>query len=484
MKNIYELLEDINIGELDINETSLPKDEKDRILKLTLNKAGLNNKKRKFNSRIILPLAATMTMILSFVVFAQGGVSNIYYNLFGENTKYISHMGTVINERVSSNGITFNVESMLGDENSFYIIFELIKENGENFKESDYVQFEKLDLDFKGSGGYTWYQVEDDNSNDNKETFILAGNTRKKITGDKLSLKVVDVTNYNVREAIESFNPYNFLLSNQEYLSQNLMENINKDSVAINKDTNFNQEEINKIDEMYRLTPNYVLPWKYANISIEKDENNIFIDNLGFVEDKLCIRFAFMNLEKDSLGDIYFENKINTEDIKYADIVLNEENDGVNYNYFIFDIKDLDELKNYEFKYNIISKKETIKGNWDVTFKVNYENSTKSFKINKNVELSNKKYTVKELKLSPIALNITLKNNIKDSIENPIHNFTNLVSVILKNGLEVEVSNSGSSTNSLSSSINIMFKKPIDPSQIDKIKIGNLEILGTDLGLN
>ena len=152
-----------------------------------------------------------MTLILSFAaVFAQGGLSNIYYKLFGDNTKYVREMGTVINESCSSKGITLNVASMLGDENAFYIIFELIKDKGESFENSDYIYFDRLSLDINSSGGYTWYQIEDDDKNDNKATFILAGNTKKKVTGDKLTLRVADFTEYNTKEPVNKFEPYSF----------------------------------------------------------------------------------------------------------------------------------------------------------------------------------------------------------------------------------------------------------------------------------
>jgi hypothetical protein len=69
-----------------------------------------------------------------------------------------------------------------------------------------------------------------------------------------------------------------------------------------------------------------------------------------------------------------------------------------------------------------------------------------------------------------------MKNNLADTLEKPSHNFGEAISVIMKDGSTAEISGSGSSTNSLSSSVNLMFKQPIDTSKIEKIKIGNLEI--------
>jgi hypothetical protein len=157
MKKIHGLLDDIVMEDenLDIVETNLSKEEKNRIMEMTLNKAGLK-RKSLFGRKSILPLAAAMTLVLSFAaVFAQGGLSNIYYKLFGDSTRYVTEMGTVIDESSSTNGITLNVASMLGDENTFYIIFELIKENGESFENSDYIYFDKLYLELNSSGGYT-----------------------------------------------------------------------------------------------------------------------------------------------------------------------------------------------------------------------------------------------------------------------------------------------------------------------------------------
>lgn len=500
MKKIHDVIDDIDVGNenIKINEESMSKEERDRVLELALNKLNLKNKKG-YKKRFILPLAAAMTIILSFAaVFAQGGISDIYYRLFGENIKYVNEMGTVIDKKDTSNGtvynlankfgeegtssetITLNVANMLGDEHSFYIIFELIKESGESFKDSDYIQFESLRLDFKTSGGYTWYQVEDDDADDNKATFILSGNTKKKITGDKLSLYVKDFTEYSIKNPVEGFDAYNFLLNNDEYINQELIENVQKSSVEVTPSqeggSSMPTEAINKMNEIYRLTPNYILPWKYSNIFVEKNFHDIYVDNIGFAENKLCIRFAFMNTEKNNLGDLYFINKNNAEDIMHNEFRFTDEKDGIKYDYYIFDIKNMDELKNYDLKYEIVSKLGNTEGEWKVDFKADYKNTTETIKLNKEAEINGKKYTVKNIKVSPIAINIEMKNNLADTLEKPSHNFGEAISVIMKDGSTAEISGSGSSTNSLSSSVNLMFKQPIDTSKIEKIKIGNLEI--------
>ena len=65
MKKIHGLLDDIVMEDenLDIVETNLSKEEKNRIMEMTLNKAGLK-RKSLFGRKSILPLAAAMTLSL------------------------------------------------------------------------------------------------------------------------------------------------------------------------------------------------------------------------------------------------------------------------------------------------------------------------------------------------------------------------------------------------------------------------------------
>lgn len=473
MKKIDELLDDYNIGneKLNIEEEYITKEEKDRIKKITLEKVGYNQKSTK--KRYIIPMVAVMTLILSFaVVFAQGGLSSIYYKLFGEEVKYVNELGTEINESYSNNGITLNVASMLGDENSFYIIFEVINENGESFKDLD-LNFENFNLDFKGSGGYTWYNIQDDDENDNKATILLIGNTTKKAVGKKMIINAKDMTSYRIVEPENKFEPYKFLSTNEEYLNQSLLKNYEKSIMTV--DDNMTQEEKEKVEYTNNLMPDEILPFKYANIKLEENNNN-FVDNIGFVEGRLCIRFGLRDSGKQNLGDMYFENKNNTDDLLYGFFINSEFRDGIMYQYYSFDIKDMEELKNYVLYYNIVKENKIVEGEWSITFKADYKNTSQTIKVNKEVTIDNKRYLVKELKLSPISLNIELINNLEDKIKNPVSNFYNEVTITMKDGKNIDLISSGANTNPLKSTINMIFEKPIDVKQIYTINIGNLTI--------
>ncbi len=96
--------------------------------------------------------------------------------------------------------------------------------------------------------------------------------------------------------------------------------------------------------------------------------------------------------------------------------------------------------------------------------------------MNKNVEIEGKRYTVKNIKISPIALNVQMKNNLIDNIENPGHKLHDVAKVIMEDGSKVEIISSGTSTNSLTATLNLIFAQPIDITKIDKVIVGDLEI--------
>lgn len=479
MKKINEILNDFDIIDenLNIKEVDISEIEKLRIKNLTLEKLGLKNKKST-KKHLILPLAAAFTLILSFaVVFAQGGISNVYYKLFGENIKYVNEIGTEINKGYLNNGVTLNVANMLGDENSFYIIFELINENGESFEKVNYIEFEDLNLDFNSSGGYTYYKIEDDNAKDNKATFVLIGNTAKKAVNKKMTLKIKDFTEYSITE-LDKFEPYDFLSENEKFINQSLMKNNKKSFIPITSD--MVEEEKQKAEYMNSLIPNEILSFKQENILLD-DKNNISVDNIGFAEKRLCIRFAVETLNADEyISELYFVNRNNPDDILFGDILFTESNESTVYDYYSFNIKNMEELKNYDFKYSIMKETKKTEGNWDVSFKADYKNTSKKINVNKEVELDGKKYKIDNVKLSPISLNVELKNNLVDNIDNPKHNFFDVVSVVLKDGSIIKSISSGSSSNPFSASINMIFEKPVDVLTIDYIKIGDIKVYFND----
>jgi len=124
-----------------------------------------------------------------------------------------------------------------------------------------------------------------------------------------------------------------------------------------------------------------------------------------------------------------------------------------------------------------VSKLKATIGEWNVNFKADYKNTTETKIINKEIKIDGKRYTVKNIKISPIALNVELRNNLSDKYNDPVHyDFYRKVSVVMKDGTKIEPSSSGSSTNPFNTTVNLMFEKPINTAEIGKIIIGDIEI--------
>lgn len=473
MKKIDELLDSFSLENEDMvfQEEEMSREEAKRIKKMTLQKL---NRKKPASRRFILPLAAAMVMLLSFAaVFAQGGLSAAYHRLFGENIRYVNDMGTEIQESSTSNGITLNVANMVGDENSFYIIFELIKEDGTSFKKADYIDFEHLNLDFGGSGGYTWYKIEDSDPDDNKATFVLIGNTEKKAAGKKLALTAENFTEYSIEEPENKFDLYGFLAENTDYQDQELKINENKPYIPV--DENMPEDEKQKAQHIRDITPEKVLPFIGLNIPAAEGTGGVSIDNAGFAEKNLCLRIVRQEYGDSSLGNIYFESKSNADEKLYSSLVLTERRGGTDYDYYIFEIKDMEELKNYEFKYDMVNKTNTVNGHWEVQFRANYKNTTVTVPVNRSVILDGRKYTVDNIKISPLSLTVKMYNSILSGNERG-GRLNDSVEVIMEDGSKAEISSMGTSTNPLTSTINMIFLKPLDTTKIQKVKIGDIEI--------
>ncbi|MGB4437632.1 MAG: hypothetical protein WBJ13_00080, partial [Sedimentibacter sp.] len=272
----------------------------------------------------------------------------------------------------------------------------------------------------------------------------------------------------------EGFNIYEFLTENEGYINQNIINNYNK--VPVVNDDNLNDEEVAKEEYKYNVAPDNILPMKYLNVLIGDKNNNIKIDNVGFVDEKLCIRFASMNKDDQDIGDMYLSSRNDKSDEKYSEYMFSEEKEGIKYEYYMFDIKNMDELKKYNLKYSIVKNINSTVGECKVSFKADYKNTSNKFRVNKEIEVGGKRYTVESIKLSPISLNIQLRNNILDNIENPVHNLTDIVTVIMKDGSIAEVGSSGTNTNALNATMNFIFKQPIDLTLVDKVVIENVEI--------
>ncbi|NMM64953.1 DUF4179 domain-containing protein [Clostridium sp. P21] len=172
MKDIYEILNDVDIDEKEFEEACVSKEDKDRIklnLRKTITKKKLSCKKKAV-------IAATLTFIIcSSVISVNPALANeipvigdlLNKNLISVNKHYKDYID-VIGKTKSDKGIDITFENAIADDNELFLSFTL-KNNNEEIKNnysnalmiptSLKVNGEKLDINF----GPSW-EVIDNNT--------------------------------------------------------------------------------------------------------------------------------------------------------------------------------------------------------------------------------------------------------------------------------------------------------------------------------
>lgn len=479
IKQLINNLEEIKSKKISLEVRNYKKDNQEYISK--------PYKKNKWIKRKIISIAASITIILSFVgVLAQNSLSNIYYEMFGENIKYVEDMYTQINKSYSNNGIKLNVLNIIGDENSFYIIFEIEKEDGKSFNDKDYLMFERfhLDLGVQSSNGFVLEPIEGDKG---KITYAIKGNASKKIFNKQMSISLKNIEVYNENYVDTNFDMYDFLINNSEYLKQNpegnnykkklLQELKNLKDTNLNNDPNLEEEIVGKTEYEYEIEPKNILSKNKQNImtfenNFTVNQNNISINNIGFVDGKFSI-ILHLDSENTEINDIKLVNKFDIDDYKLYEWSRIEEE----YIYYTFDVKNMDDIKDYKLNYTISETKEKISGEWSVNFKASHKNLTKKINVNKKIYIDEKEYNIKDIKISPISLNIKINENIIEKIKNPSNYISSEdILVEMKDGTFIESISGGTSNSDGKITLNLIFEKPIDIKNVKSVKIGDIDI--------
>lgn len=113
--------------------------------------------------------------------------------------------------------------------------------------------------------------------------------------------------------------------------------------------------------------------------------------------------------------------------------------------------------------YNIL-----IPGNWDITFPLDYTDNTVSYKLNQKLEYKDISFKVKEVRLSPISISMTLSSidiNSQDIINTPLI-------IHMKNGESVNANdgNRGANSSNFKTVVDAQFNKIVNPSDIESIE--------------
>ncbi|QHI73147.1 DUF4179 domain-containing protein [Aminipila terrae] len=114
--------------------------------------------------------------------------------------------------------------------------------------------------------------------------------------------------------------------------------------------------------------------------------------------------------------------------------------------------------------YNIL-----IPGNWEITFPLNYRDNTAVYKLNKRLEYHHISLKVKEVRLSPISISMTL-NTFSEVRSDDIHDAPLIIH--MKNGetINADEGSRGTNTSTFKIVVDAQFNKIVNPAEIKSIE--------------
>lgn len=109
-----------------------------------------------------------------------------------------------------------------------------------------------------------------------------------------------------------------------------------------------------------------------------------------------------------------------------------------------------------------------IPGEWKITFPLNYTDNTTIYKLNEKLQYKDISFKVKEVRLSPISISMTLSSldiNSQDIINTPLI-------IHLKNGESINANDGsrGANSSNFKTIVDAQFNKIINPSEIESIE--------------
>lgn len=215
MRMIDEMIkdyEDENNSKISLEKLS--KKEEDTILKMTLKKAGLEQKKNmRITKRKGIFIAAAAILCLCFAsvnVAAYLKLDERFSQFFGSNNQEqinnLSNMGALINKEVENNGYTLKINQIIGDKYTTYILFEIIGPENIVFDKEDY-SFDKSYFSIDGpdvkmlkySMGYGVQTLDDGNPQDNRVSFVIDIESSISLAGKTGKIEFGDIVYYDIK---------------------------------------------------------------------------------------------------------------------------------------------------------------------------------------------------------------------------------------------------------------------------------------------
>lgn len=453
----------------------------------------------------------------------NGDASNQNTKPITNDSTFLNTAGAIIESTDTEAGLKLTARGIVGDDQTIYVAINVETINGQAFTEEQeenlnaiHFQEVKLQMDDDVLGQYSNCTRIDDGSEKGKATFLIH-----------------DIINCSNTEDINSrqltITLSNFLHTTNDLedigMKGNLYDIFTKFDKPADKDYQFysvrsngnHTDEENKILEEYSLErrsgklagdeflkrreeliqagllePLYILPETSTKVSFCTKYPKLEITNMGIKDNT----FSFNIKMNDELDYQYLNTKhlmlVNRKTGACVGATMDidgwegDENGKLLSAHFVVfhTITSAEQLKDYYLAVGGYGAEDIInKGKWKLSFNLSYENTTRSYNINKKATISGFAGTIKSIDVSPLSMKIIYKTDSSMSTENEvlfednwIKNVGNMY-LIMKNGAKITNLSCGENIQNGICTFNAMFPYVIDLDQIKKFVIEGTEII-------
>ena len=379
--------------------------------------------------RAIMLIAATL-LLLSLVTLAanvaNGNVEKMFEVIFGKETKNIGESGLELGISDTKEGMTLNVQGIVGDNNTMTMLFDLNNEKGESFQ-GNHIAFGKLNFNVEGqsprslgwslfrtyqateySSSFGWGLIDKAYQTPTKRVFKLDANLNKDLIDKQATLEITDIIEGEMGEWFSEVNLGDYLKVYPQYIEQKAI---------------LTQQEVVGGSDEVADGPQRILESKKLDIILYPEESTDWkIDNIGFVDGELHIRMY--GKEEGPYCPGFVDEQGNEVEMTYNVTSYygeKEEEENNVTGYYVYAIKDLEELSKLRVKSYFMKKLKTTPGHWQVTFNIAIKNQEKVIDVKEAIPYKMEQFLkVEQMKLSNLSLLVSYKGkNVKGAMPIP-----------------------------------------------------------------
>lgn len=187
-----DLLDEEFLAEIEMEELALTKQEQDHIRENVMEQVRPKRKRWSKKGIAILVAAAIGVSTLSVAAAAAFDIGPAFQKFFGASDESdIALLNAAGGQAVASDtkgGYTIDVKGVVGDKKSVNILFELTAPEGETVTDMYRFANSRIWLDTVHSMGWHITQIDDENPDDNKGSYVMCCTTDENFSGEKVSL--------------------------------------------------------------------------------------------------------------------------------------------------------------------------------------------------------------------------------------------------------------------------------------------------------